>query len=40
VRHIAAAPAKLPVRLMLIVRNGHDHWLLRIAAATAQLLGP
>jgi aspartyl-tRNA(Asn)/glutamyl-tRNA(Gln) amidotransferase subunit A len=30
--------AKLPVGLMLIARNGHDHRLLRIAAATAQLL--
>jgi aspartyl-tRNA(Asn)/glutamyl-tRNA(Gln) amidotransferase subunit A len=29
--------AKLPVGLMLIARNGHDHRLLRIAAATAQL---
>jgi len=29
--------AKLPVGLMLIGRNGHDHRLLRIAAATAQL---
>jgi len=29
--------AKLPVGLMLIGRNGHDHGLLRIAAATAQL---
>jgi aspartyl-tRNA(Asn)/glutamyl-tRNA(Gln) amidotransferase subunit A len=28
--------AKLPVGLMLIARNGHDHRLLRIAAATAQ----
>jgi len=32
--------AKLPVGLMLIARNGHDHRLLRIAAATAQLFGP
>ena len=32
--------AKLPVGLMLIARNGHDHRLLRIAAATAQLLAP
>jgi aspartyl-tRNA(Asn)/glutamyl-tRNA(Gln) amidotransferase subunit A len=31
--------AKLPVGLMLIGRNGHDHRLLRIAAATAQLFG-
>ncbi len=31
--------AKLPVGLMLIARNGHDHRLLRIAAATAQLFG-
>ena len=29
--------ATLPVGLMLIARNGHDHRLLRIAAATAQL---
>jgi aspartyl-tRNA(Asn)/glutamyl-tRNA(Gln) amidotransferase subunit A len=32
--------AALPVGLMLIARNGHDHRLLRIAAATAQLFGP
>jgi len=32
--------AALPVGLMLIGRNGHDHRLLRIAAATAQLFGP
>ena len=32
--------AKLPVGLMLIARNGHDHRLFRIAAATAQLFGP
>jgi len=31
--------AALPVGLMLIARNGHDHRLLRIAAATAQLFG-
>jgi aspartyl-tRNA(Asn)/glutamyl-tRNA(Gln) amidotransferase subunit A len=31
--------APLPVGLMLIARNGHDHRLLRIAAATAPLLG-
>jgi aspartyl-tRNA(Asn)/glutamyl-tRNA(Gln) amidotransferase subunit A len=31
--------APLPVGLMLIGRNGHDHRLLRIAAATAPLLG-
>jgi aspartyl-tRNA(Asn)/glutamyl-tRNA(Gln) amidotransferase subunit A len=31
--------AKLPIGLMLIARNGHDHRLLRIAAATAQLFG-
>ena len=31
-------PAALPVGLMLIARNGHDHRLLRIAAAVAQLL--
>ncbi len=31
--------AKLPVGLMLIARNGHDHRLLRIAAAMAQLFG-
>ena len=30
-------PAPLPVGLMLAARNGHDHRLLRIAAATAQL---
>src|SRR5580698_6952913 len=30
-------PAPLPVGLMVAVRNGHDHRLLRIAAATAQL---
>src|ERR1700688_2905517 len=30
-------PASLPVGLMLIARNGHDHRLLRIAAPTAQL---
>jgi aspartyl-tRNA(Asn)/glutamyl-tRNA(Gln) amidotransferase subunit A len=29
--------APLPVGLMLVGRNGHDHRLLRIAAATAQL---
>jgi aspartyl-tRNA(Asn)/glutamyl-tRNA(Gln) amidotransferase subunit A len=31
--------APLPVGLMLIARNDHDHRLLRIAAATAPLLG-
>jgi aspartyl-tRNA(Asn)/glutamyl-tRNA(Gln) amidotransferase subunit A len=31
--------APLPVGLMLIGRNGHDHRLLRIAAATAPLIG-
>ena len=31
-------PASLPVGLMLIARNGQDHRLLRIAAATAELL--
>jgi aspartyl-tRNA(Asn)/glutamyl-tRNA(Gln) amidotransferase subunit A len=31
--------APLPVGLMLIVRNGQDHRLMRIAAATAPLLG-
>jgi aspartyl-tRNA(Asn)/glutamyl-tRNA(Gln) amidotransferase subunit A len=31
--------AALPVGLMLVVRNGHDHRLLRIAAAVAQLFG-
>ena len=31
--------ATLPVGLMLIARNGQDHRLLRIAAATAQLVG-
>src|ERR1700733_221089 len=30
-------PAPLPVGLMLVARNGHDHRLLRIAAATSQL---
>jgi aspartyl-tRNA(Asn)/glutamyl-tRNA(Gln) amidotransferase subunit A len=30
-------PAPLPVGLMVAVRNGHDHRLLRVAAATAQL---
>jgi len=30
-------PAPIPVGLMLVARNGHDHRLLRIAAATAQL---
>ena len=30
-------PARLPVGLMLVARNGHDHRLLRIAAATSQL---
>jgi aspartyl-tRNA(Asn)/glutamyl-tRNA(Gln) amidotransferase subunit A len=30
-------PAPLPVGLMVAARNGHDHRLLRIAAATAQL---
>jgi aspartyl-tRNA(Asn)/glutamyl-tRNA(Gln) amidotransferase subunit A len=30
-------PAPLPVGLMLIARNGHDHRLLRMAAAAAQL---
>jgi aspartyl-tRNA(Asn)/glutamyl-tRNA(Gln) amidotransferase subunit A len=32
-------PAALPVGLMLVGRNVHDHRLLRIAAATAQLFG-
>jgi aspartyl-tRNA(Asn)/glutamyl-tRNA(Gln) amidotransferase subunit A len=32
-------PAPLPVGLMLIGRNGHDHRLLRIAAATAPCVG-
>jgi aspartyl-tRNA(Asn)/glutamyl-tRNA(Gln) amidotransferase subunit A len=32
-------PAALPVGLMVIARNGQDHRLLRIAAATAQLFG-
>ena len=32
-------PAPLPVGLMLVARNGHDHRLLRIAAAISQLLG-
>jgi len=31
--------AALPVGLMLVARNGHDHRLLRIAAAVAQLFG-
>jgi aspartyl-tRNA(Asn)/glutamyl-tRNA(Gln) amidotransferase subunit A len=30
-------PAPMPVGLMLVARNGYDHRLLRIAAATAQL---
>jgi aspartyl-tRNA(Asn)/glutamyl-tRNA(Gln) amidotransferase subunit A len=30
-------PAPMPVGLMLVARNGQDHRLLRIAAATAQL---
>jgi aspartyl-tRNA(Asn)/glutamyl-tRNA(Gln) amidotransferase subunit A len=30
-------PARLPVGLMLVARNGQDHRLLRIAAATSQL---
>jgi aspartyl-tRNA(Asn)/glutamyl-tRNA(Gln) amidotransferase subunit A len=30
-------PAPIPVGLMLVAQNGHDHRLLRIAAATAQL---
>jgi aspartyl-tRNA(Asn)/glutamyl-tRNA(Gln) amidotransferase subunit A len=33
-------PAPIPVGLMLAARNGHDHRLLRIAAATAQLFAP
>jgi aspartyl-tRNA(Asn)/glutamyl-tRNA(Gln) amidotransferase subunit A len=32
-------PAPLPVGLMLVARNGQDHRLLRIAAATSQLFG-
>ena len=32
-------PAQLPVGLMVIGRNGHDHRLLRIAAAVETLLG-
>jgi aspartyl-tRNA(Asn)/glutamyl-tRNA(Gln) amidotransferase subunit A len=32
-----ARPGALPVGLMLVARNGHDHRLLRMAAATAQL---
>jgi aspartyl-tRNA(Asn)/glutamyl-tRNA(Gln) amidotransferase subunit A len=31
-------PAKLPVGLMLLARNGHDHTLLRIAAAVEKML--
>ena len=31
-------PAKLPVGLMLLARNGHDHALLRIAAAVEKVL--
>ena len=31
--------AALPVGLMLVARNGHDHRLLRIAASTAPLFG-
>ena len=34
---LPVAPA-LPVGLMLVARNGQDHRLLRIAAATEQLL--
>jgi aspartyl-tRNA(Asn)/glutamyl-tRNA(Gln) amidotransferase subunit A len=30
-------PSPLPVGLMLVARNGHDHRLLRIAAATSRL---
>jgi aspartyl-tRNA(Asn)/glutamyl-tRNA(Gln) amidotransferase subunit A len=32
-------PAALPVGLMVVARNGQDRRLLRIAAATVQLLG-
>ena len=31
-------PAKLPVGLMLLARNGHDHTLLRIAASVEKML--
>ena len=31
-------PAKLPVGLMLLARNGHDHTLLRIAASVERML--
>jgi aspartyl-tRNA(Asn)/glutamyl-tRNA(Gln) amidotransferase subunit A len=34
---LPAAATALPAGLMLIARNGRDKWLLRIAAATAQL---
>jgi aspartyl-tRNA(Asn)/glutamyl-tRNA(Gln) amidotransferase subunit A len=32
-------PATLPVGLMVVARNGHDHRLLRIAAAAEKVLG-
>jgi aspartyl-tRNA(Asn)/glutamyl-tRNA(Gln) amidotransferase subunit A len=35
---LPAAPGTLPVGLMLVARNGQDQRLLRIAAATAELL--
>jgi aspartyl-tRNA(Asn)/glutamyl-tRNA(Gln) amidotransferase subunit A len=34
-----ASASAMPVGLMLVARNGHDHRLLRIAAAVAQLFG-
>jgi aspartyl-tRNA(Asn)/glutamyl-tRNA(Gln) amidotransferase subunit A len=36
---LPVAASALPVGLMLVVRNGHDRRLLRIAAAVAQLFG-
>jgi aspartyl-tRNA(Asn)/glutamyl-tRNA(Gln) amidotransferase subunit A len=36
---LPVAASALPVGLMLVVRNGHDRKLLRIAAAVAQLFG-
>jgi aspartyl-tRNA(Asn)/glutamyl-tRNA(Gln) amidotransferase subunit A len=33
-------PAPLPVGLMLLARNGHDHALLRVAAAVEKLFAP
>lgn len=36
---LTTAVSPLPVGLMLVVRNGHDHRLLNVAAAVAQLFG-